>query len=112
MLHFNIVYFSFFVDIKIVHSSFIYNLFIRLDLILNNANFLIIINFITIVTHKFFEYDILFKFNWRKDCFDDWNNSCYYNNWKRFFDFVYNSSKDCFEYFKLIIYSLIIIQFE
>ena len=63
MLHFNIVYFLFFVDIEIVYSSFIYGFFIRFDLILNNAIFSIMINFIIIITHKFLEYDVLFEFN-------------------------------------------------
>ena len=63
MLHFNIVYFSFFVDIEIVYSSFVYDFFIRLDLILNNAIFSIMINFVIIITHKFLEYDVLFEFN-------------------------------------------------
>ena len=63
MLHFNIVYFSFFVDIEVVYSSFIYNLFIRLDLILNSVIFSIMISLIIIVIYKFLEYDVLFKFN-------------------------------------------------
>ena len=63
MLHFNIVYFSFFVNIEVVYLSFIYDLFTRLDLILNNTIFSIIISFIIIITHKFLEYDILFEFN-------------------------------------------------
>ena len=63
MFHFNIVYFLFFVDIEIVYSSFIYNFFIYLDLILNCVILSIIISFITVVTHKFFEYRVLFEFN-------------------------------------------------
>ena len=63
MLHFNIVYFSFFVDIEIVYSSFIYDFFICLDLILNCAIFSIMINLITIVTYKFLEYHVLFRFS-------------------------------------------------
>ena len=63
MFYFNIVYFSFFVDIEVVHSSFIHDFFIRLDLILNNAIFSIIINFIIIIAYKFLEYGVLFEFN-------------------------------------------------
>ena len=63
MFHFNIVYFLFFVDIEVVHSSFIYDFFIYFDLILNNVVFLIMINLVTIVTHKFLEYGVLFEFN-------------------------------------------------
>ena len=71
MFHFNIVYFLFLVDIEVVYSNFIYDFFIRLDLILNSAVFSIIISLVTIITHKFLEYDVLFEFNWRKGCFDD-----------------------------------------
>ena len=63
MFHFNIVYFLFFVDIEIVYSSFIYNFFIHLGLILNNAILSIMINLITVITHKFLKYDVLFEFN-------------------------------------------------
>ena len=63
MLYFNIVYFSFLVDIEVVYSSFVYDLLIRLDLILNNAILLIIISFIIVITHRFFKYDVLFEFN-------------------------------------------------
>ena len=63
MFHFNIVYFLFFVDVEIIHSSFVYNLFIYLDLILNCVIFLIMINLIIIVTYKFLEYRVLFGFN-------------------------------------------------
>ena len=63
MFHFSIVYLSFFVDIKVVYSSFVYDFFIHLDLILNNAVFLIMISFITIVAYRFLEYDVLFEFN-------------------------------------------------
>ena len=61
MFHFNIVYLLFFVDIEIIHSSFVYNLFTRLDLILNNAILSIMISLITIITHRFLEYDVLFE---------------------------------------------------
>ena len=61
MLHFNIIYFSFFVDVEIVHSSFVYNLFIYLDLILNCAILSIITNLITIIIYRFFEYRVLFE---------------------------------------------------
>ena len=63
MFHFNIVYFLFLVDIEVVYSNFIYDFFIRLDLILNSAVFSIIISLVTIITHKFLEYDVLFEFN-------------------------------------------------
>ena len=63
MIHFNIVYFSFFVDIEVVNSSFVYDFFIRLDLILNSAVFSIMINLVIIITYKFLEYGVLFGFN-------------------------------------------------
>ena len=63
MFYFNIVYFLFFVNIEIVHSSFVYDLFIRLDLILNNVILSIMTSFVTIITHRFFEYDVLFEFS-------------------------------------------------
>ena len=63
MFHFNIVYLLFFVDIEIVYSSFVYDFFTRLDLILNNAILLIIINFIIIIIYRFLKYDVLLEFN-------------------------------------------------
>ena len=63
MFHFNIVYLLFLVDIEVVHSSFVYDFFTRLDLILNNAIFSIITNLVIIVTYKFLKYDVLFEFN-------------------------------------------------
>ena len=63
MFHFNIVYLSFFVDIEIVYSSFVYDFFIRLDLILNSVIFSIMISLITVVTHKFLKYRVLFGSN-------------------------------------------------
>ena len=63
MLHFNIVYFLFFVDIEVVYLNFIYDFFIRFNLILNNAILSIMINLVTIIAHKFLKYDILFKSN-------------------------------------------------
>ena len=63
MFHFNIVYLSFFVDIEIVYSNFVYDSFTRLDLILNNTIFSIMVNLITIITYRFLEYDVLFELN-------------------------------------------------
>ena len=63
MFHFNIVYFSFFVDIEVIYSSFVYDSLIRLDLILNNAILSIMTNLVTIVAHRFLKYDVLFGFN-------------------------------------------------
>ena len=63
MFYFSIVYFSFLVDIEVIYSSFVYDYFTRLDLILNNAIFSIMINLIIIITYKFLEYDVLFEFN-------------------------------------------------
>ena len=63
MLHFNIVYFLFFIDIEVVYSSFVYDFFIYLDLILNCVILSIMINFIIIIIYKFFKYHVLFEFN-------------------------------------------------
>ena len=63
MLYFSIVYLLLFVDIEVIHSNFIYDLFIRLNLILNNAIFSIMTNLVTIIAHRFLEYDVLFGFN-------------------------------------------------
>ena len=61
MLYFNIVNFSFLVDIKKMKSSFFQNLFINLRLILYDIIFLIIIDFIMNVTYKFLRVYFLFK---------------------------------------------------
>ena len=53
----------FFVDIEIVYSNFFYDLFTRLDLILNNAIFSIMISLITIIAHRFLKYGVLFESN-------------------------------------------------
>ena len=63
MFHFSIVYFSFLVDIEVVYLNFVYDYFTRLGLILNNAVFSIMINLVTVIIYRFFEYDVLFELN-------------------------------------------------